>query len=81
MVIRIVLYRLTFADPSNREYVVEMAKGVDSFLERSDLAVPIRCIEFDCKGFIAVILELLDQFLRSCEVLVRDADVDASGRW
>ena len=78
MVVWIVFNSLAFAYSSNRVYVVEVSKFVNSLLERSHLAVPVRGIEFNRKGFRAVLFELLGYFLCACVVLVCDANVDSS---
>ena len=65
MIVRIILNRLTLSYPRNGENVVDAPESVDSLLEGPDLAIPVRGVELDGKGFVAVGFELLNYFLRA----------------
>ena len=65
MIVGIILNRLALSYPRNRENVVDASESVDSLLECPDLAIPVRGVELDGEGLVAVRFELLNYLLRA----------------
>ena len=65
MIVGIILNRLALSYPRNRENVVDASESVDSLLEGPNLAIPVRGVELDGEGLVAVRFELLNYLLRA----------------